>query len=103
MKQRAVKMPDDLWAAVQAQAAKIGLSAGEFVRLAVEEKVGLPEPTIMEETHRTTPAQLAQLADLPKPSPRVVTATTAPEPSRPRCPMPRCSHFRPCPDHPDFR
>jgi hypothetical protein len=105
MKQRAVKMPDELWAAVQGEAAKLGLTAGEFVRLAVEEKLNLPEPKIVSEVHHTTPAQMAHLADLPQRHGLVITGSTAiaPQPPKPRCPMPRCGHSRPCPDHPEFK
>ena len=105
MKQRAVKMPDDLWASVQTEARKLGLTAGEFVRLAVEEKIGVEPLEVIEEAHNTTPEQLARLMKVP-PRPEVIVGSTAvPDPGPTfGCPIWNCdftarSAAARCPDH----
>lgn len=81
-------MPDELWDAVRAHAEQMGLTAGEFVRLAVEEKVGVPDLETVEEVHRMKdPSRVPKIP----PNPKVQITTTADEPFF-RCPVYGCAY-----------
>lgn len=73
-------MPDDLWTQVQTAAKVLGLTAGEFVRLAVEERLGVPELDTATEKHTWNEQQVKQahrvLAKIPV-NPAVTTTSTA--------------------------
>lgn len=74
MKQRAVKMPDELWAAVQDRAKLAGVSTGEWIRQVLTAELGPADPEQVDHSLKAL---------------RRLAATTLATPGY-RCPMPGC-------------